>query len=325
MCREQVFPVFHLALADLFASCGLFASSIVYRVITATFKFNTSSTVARDGDAVKAKFNETIAACRLAGGPVLCLYAITFLVTAAYAVYRYLAIRASLKPRAATITTETAPLLNKMKWIKFQRSYVIVIYGIAWLTPVLIAIVMAIVYEEAIAMDHGLDERFQNQLWCINGCLQMFNNGFQQCHSHGRATRWFISYRWIFHGTLLITVVMNMILYYLFVKMSKTSIKEEGVMNGFQRERIRRTQWRVFWYQIVFISCWISSLILAVLSTIEWAKGSDLYNGTAKTPWYYFALYYIQALTAPLQGFLNAIVYGWNRRAFRTAASCIKK
>ena len=85
-----------------------------------------------------------------------------------------------------------------------------------------------------------------------------------------------------------------------------------GMMNGLQRERLRTTQWRVFQYQLVFISCWapskqvknyrntfnpikiISGLILAVMTTVEWVKGSDLYNGKDKTPTYYFVLYYIQ-------------------------------
>ena len=66
----QVFPVFHLAVADLLASCGLFASSIVYEVAVRP-EISLPQGTSHLSHAMGSTFNNTIRDCRLAGGPVL--------------------------------------------------------------------------------------------------------------------------------------------------------------------------------------------------------------------------------------------------------------
>ncbi|XP_062522314.1 transmembrane protein 116-like [Corticium candelabrum] len=324
--REQVLPVFHIAAADCIASCSLFGNTVAYLLVT-----RSQVSASPNLNVSQNTFNDTIKSCRLASGAVLCCYSITFLLTLAYALYWYLTIRSKLKVGVVN-TSENTPLTGYNDKVRYRLSRII--YFTAWLLPVLVAIVVAAVYELVVLprdRDRGVGELYRSQIWCIDGCLSLFNNGFQKCHTTKEPDTWFAVYRLLFHGVLLLVLITNVILYYLIVRMSKLSIQQEGMLNGFQRERLKNTRWRVYGYQIVFLICWTPSLILAVSTTVEWATESSLYLGKKKdliTPVYYFVLYYLQAVTAPLQGFLNAIVYGWKREVFRrllTLNSCCNK
>ncbi|XP_051888275.1 transmembrane protein 116 isoform X2 [Pristis pectinata] len=70
---------------------------------------------------------------------------------------------------------------------------------------------------------------------------------------------------------------------------------------------IRVIEWRVFLYPAALLFCWGPASILATVKLLNPMNMSRLY----------FVLYILQALTAPSQGLLNCIVYGWTQRMFR--------
>ncbi|KAK3740614.1 hypothetical protein QZH41_009725 [Actinostola sp. cb2023] len=71
-----------------------------------------------------------------------------------------------------------------------------------------------------------------------------------------------------------------------------------------QEKTVRR--WACL-YQSVFVMCWLPSIILGLSSiSSNYQQMNFLY-----------ALYVIQAVITPLQGFFNCIIYGWRRRGFK--------
>ncbi|XP_072104132.1 transmembrane protein 116 isoform X2 [Mobula birostris] len=59
-------------------------------------------------------------------------------------------------------------------------------------------------------------------------------------------------------------------------------------------------------YSTAFIFCWVPASILAVVKLLKPMNMSHVY----------IVLYLLQALTAPSQGLLNCILYGWTQRLF---------
>ncbi|XP_065054949.1 transmembrane protein 116-like isoform X2 [Rhopilema esculentum] len=79
-----------------------------------------------------------------------------------------------------------------------------------------------------------------------------------------------------------------------------------------QRVVIKAMTHRATAYVLVFIYCWTPALILASLRLLKRDERMVIE---------YFSLYVIQTLSAPLQGFLNSLVYGWSRKTFRDAVT----
>ncbi|XP_070572218.1 transmembrane protein 116-like [Ptychodera flava] len=59
--------------------------------------------------------------------------------------------------------------------------------------------------------------------------------------------------------------------------------------------------------------CWLPALTIAVTRLVRGDHELPIQEN--------FPLYLIQGVTAPSQGFLNCLVYGWTRKSFRRASS----
>lgn len=116
--------------------------------------------------------------------------------------------------------------------------------------------------------------------------------------------------------TLFFSIVSISVLYCMTLKIYWKAVP------GFRTDRERRIfsnmQKRVTLYMISFLICWTPALIISCTKWNELRKNTDDSKNDLK---HLYVLYLLQAILAPLQGFLNSLVYGWTRKSFRNAAS----
>ncbi|XP_065830352.1 transmembrane protein 116-like [Oscarella lobularis] len=287
----KVFPVFNIAAADFFASASLIASTTIY-----TLKVKTNNATEVD----KHWYSD----CRAIGAVVLCFYGVTFLLTASYPISLYINSRRLL---AGNRGSEKQLLIKVMEKISTPVKSV---YIFSWIFPVATAITMGIVYAKTLANNDTINTASP---YCHDECLQLFNNDVQTCHNRTTDEKtWFYAYKGVFQGSLLIVILLDMLFYYLFLRNCRLRNEGYGIEGERQRETLRDAKWKAFRYQIVFIVCWLPCLVLSVVTTVDMIENSEPPNIAV----WEFAFFVAQAALSPLQGFLNSIVYGWNRRIF---------
>jgi len=116
--------------------------------------------------------------------------------------------------------------------------------------------------------------------------------------------------------TLGFSMIVIIILYICTLRMYKKTLL--GFHTNRERVVIHAMAKRATAYVLVFIYCWTPAL---VLSDLGLKNAYDDENSDSGLPLYYkyYGVFIVQTLTAPLQGFLNSLVYGWTRKTFREA------
>ncbi|PAA57622.1 hypothetical protein BOX15_Mlig030013g2, partial [Macrostomum lignano] len=95
-------------------------------------------------------------------------------------------------------------------------------------------------------------------------------------------------------------------LYWLAVRHRDLRDRRLGSLTAAQADARRQMRRRVALFIGVFFVSWGPTFVLGSLSLVLSEETADKF----------FWLYILQAATAPLQGLLNTVVYGWQRRAF---------
>lgn len=122
---------------------------------------------------------------------------------------------------------------------------------------------------------------------------------------------------WRSYGSIALTTAISfsmvtlMVVYFAVLKVFRKAVVYSGRFTDLERANIDAVRNRIFLYILVFLFCWSPALVVA---------SCDIAPEVTLTVHSRFYLFVIQGLTAPMQGFLNCIVYGWTRKSFREAS-----
>ncbi|KAJ7387068.1 hypothetical protein OS493_004032 [Desmophyllum pertusum] len=112
--------------------------------------------------------------------------------------------------------------------------------------------------------------------------------------------------------TLSISVISLVLVYFMMLRVYRKAVIYSGVLTDRQRAGIDAMRNKIFLYILVFLICWSAALVVATSDIDPRITITNLPR--------WFTLFVLQGLTAPMQGFLNCIVYGWSRKSFRDAS-----
>lgn len=184
----------------------------------------------------------------------------------------------------------------------FYRWMFVAFYLISWLLPVIIMIPLLIKFSGKIKI---LDNPHCSR------CLLLFDRP-RPLEDNGS-----LSLAWILYGSIVLvtslcfSIVALMILYFMANRVYQRSVMRSGVLTDTQRSSIDTMRNRIFLYILVFLVCWGPALVVASADLQPRRRSLGIHR--------WFPLFIAQGLTAPMQGFLNSLVYGWTRRTFRYA------
>ncbi|XP_048581652.1 transmembrane protein 116 isoform X4 [Nematostella vectensis] len=175
------------------------------------------------------------------------------------------------------------------------------LYTFAWALP--LAITLSI-----FAVDSGESGTGSLNDDICGTCLPVFHYRSENCSlstDNDLEPDWNHIYKSIFIAMLSICMLAIVVIYILALKLFRKIQVSGGIIGRQQYEQQALVRRRACIYFLVFIACWLPGTILGILSlkkTFELKK--------------YFVFYVIQALSSPLQGFINCLVYGWRRPGF---------
>ncbi|XP_075998416.1 uncharacterized protein LOC142992037 isoform X2 [Genypterus blacodes] len=257
----------------------------------------------------KVKHDNTFLLCQYSLPLALTFYLISSLLVVVYAWKSQKAIRGW---RAEPTEDTGAQALCR------RRAVPSPVYAIVWLIPV--AAYLAYVLTPFIASaqlvpahataEDGLD--FENATYC-QSCILFLHIGKHDPCVHTEPTHD------EFIKVVLVTVVISVmsscsVIYYKVGKWYQRQAQEgffpvEG--DGRSRRRLRRVYATARNMVMVIFVCWSPALVLIVL--LDFTTWTNLQQRSL------YGLYVAQAITVSLQGFLNSMVYAWNRPNFTQA------
>ncbi|XP_077996262.1 transmembrane protein 116-like [Glandiceps talaboti] len=215
----------------------------------------------------------------------------TFFLTVNYALNVYVRIKDRLN-RANNLR----PLLETTGMIWSLRIVLI----IAWLLPVVLMIPVILLYKDA------------NQ--DCTRCLLLFYRPASSVTHDDKYNEWLWSNYGsiVFVASLSLSIVALLILYGLAYRVYR-QLLSQNVWTERQRLAVSNMRHRITLYILVFLFCWLPALTIAITHLVHDDAGLLIHE--------YFPLYLVQGITAPSQGFLNSLVYGWTRPSFRSATA----
>ncbi|XP_048582274.1 transmembrane protein 116 isoform X1 [Nematostella vectensis] len=181
-----------------------------------------------------------------------------------------------------------------------------ILYAICWSIPVLLMVPL-------ITKMHIMAHK--NKVHCSR-CLLLFDRPRASSFA-GEKQLWQVYGSVMLASTLGISILALLVMYFLAERLYRKAVLRSGILTDRQRAGIDDMRQRIFLYIMVFLVCWSPALIVAA-TDLDRDMKEDNTNILLRK---YFPLFVIQGLTAPMQGFLNSIVYGWTRRSFREAAN----
>ncbi|XP_019631464.1 PREDICTED: transmembrane protein 116-like isoform X4 [Branchiostoma belcheri] len=212
------------------------------------------------------------------------VHLVTFFLTMNYALNVYV----RLKDRENK--ADNLSLLMSTRWMVWTMRLV---YVLSWFVPVLIMIPPAL-HKKQVVKDVDTCTR----------CLMPFGRS-----STGKYLDWNSYSSLVLVGCLVLSISAMVVLYVLSYRVYGRVLKS-NIWTNAQRDALGLLKTRVTLYILVFLFCWSPALTVAItdLSQEKFPEFSR-----------YVVLYILQGVTAPAQGFLNSLVYGWTRSGFREA------
>ncbi|KAL9981970.1 hypothetical protein ACROYT_G010744 [Oculina patagonica] len=175
-----------------------------------------------------------------------------------------------------------------------------IFYAMCWLIPVAIMAPL-LFHSEDIASSED----------CTR-CLLLFDRPKAQSGQMKSDSVWGYYGSIALISTLSFSIVALVLVYFLMLRVYRKAVIYSGVLTDLQRASIDAIRNKIFLYILVFLICWSPALVVALC---DYDPKISLTNMR-----HWFALFVVQGLTAPMQGFLNCIVYGWSRKSFRDAS-----
>ncbi|XP_064633543.1 cyclic AMP receptor-like protein C isoform X2 [Lineus longissimus] len=276
--KHEIQPIFYLSLADWLASFFLMICCIMY---------------------METQSNDE-GPCLLLTGITMIFYCNTFFLTLCYAgevVLKLKLVLWGVTPR------DDIPIS-----VRVVRH---VMYAISWLFPIIGGIVvMCLIFREwsisksdpahffpVIPMGHD-----------CSTCIPLFHYNEDICWEWTTSAffRLRVVVKYLFLIPLILTFVGNFAIYFYALKLVPQIQRKRGSITNLEHTEKQMTRNKAILYQMVFLMCWIPSLLLGFISM----SGSFNMNT-------FFPLFVTQACTAPLQGFWNSFIYGWKKESFR--------
>lgn len=234
--------------------------------------------------------------CYWVTGLAVGLYLSTFMLTFVYALEAYVRTKEQLD-RRRIVEGNRNPVNVCHPW------YMGLAYTLAWALPIFMVIGVVIPTQQASQDVPPICARYHY------GCLVMFHQSNDPCLDRTQdAINARLALKSFFLIVLVAVSIGLLILYYLTHQTLKRIQTIRGVIGPRQYNEARRVRNRGILYCSVFIICWTPALIIGLLT---YSNQIDLRN--------VFWLYMLQSILAPLQGFLNCIIYGWIRGSFHRA------
>ncbi|XP_029909911.1 transmembrane protein 116 [Myripristis murdjan] len=282
--QEQVQPLVQLALADLLATVILMFSSAMNKA---------------------GNLSNSVPICQHTLPLSLTFYFISFLLGAVYA----------WKSKNAIHGWRARLGEDEGEQTQCRRSMVAVpVYAIVWFMP--IAMYFVYIYTPymttASLIPTDLNGMSYDRIKYCTSCLLFLHIWSDSCSDAEKYHDTFI------RGFLIIIVILVMlscsVIYYKIGRWYQR-YEQEGLFpvegDGRSRRRFKRMLSTARNMVIVIFISWAPALVLVVLSTLT--------TWTSIQQRSLFGLYFLQAVTVSLQGFLNSMVYAWRRPNFTAA------
>ncbi|XP_066928984.1 transmembrane protein 116-like [Clytia hemisphaerica] len=275
----QVKPLLHLSIAD-------------FLLAFAWVSANTAYLVKNDFEDVQ----QTAMSCFTWQLITEIIHIVTFCFTINYSINVYFLMKDRVRSMGMDYTEQVHEMAS-LSAIRLQR-FKSLLYYISWLMPIILMLPIII------------ESKMEN----ISSC-QKCVIAIDVPRLVNKVPPFIKAYGFILlAATLLLSMVTIMVLYGLTLRLYWRAIP--AYHTDRQRRQLSNMKKRISVYVVVFMVCWLPALILSIMKSREvWLdvehKKVDLND--------YFALYILQAVLTPLQGFFNTIVYGWSRRSFREA------
>ncbi|XP_071960846.1 transmembrane protein 116-like [Antedon mediterranea] len=236
--------------------------------------------------------------CAITTGFAAGFYMSSFSLSALYAYEVYLRVKSRLQSKRYSISS-----LSTTWYHRFNLKYLC--YVLSWVVPVAGSVALMITVQ-----DEGSGDSIDDP--CANyECLLMFHQQNDLCLNSSRlGDEGRIVAKVLFIVPLILAMVAILVIYILTFKLFRKVQKSGGVFSTKQHEAVTDVRNKGLMYSAVFTFCWIPALVLGVISLSDHVEVQNIY-------W----LVIVQCLTATLQGFLNCVIYGWNRRNFRAVKS----
>ncbi|XP_022110074.1 transmembrane protein 116-like [Acanthaster planci] len=241
--NPEVYPLFHLSLADLLASIFVIVSLII---------FGQSSEVIQPS-----------AACAWTSSLAWGLYLTTFFLTLIYAFEAY---RRTIDQLAQLVS----PYYSKEPTYSCTPWYLPVAYTLAWIMPIL-----------SVGVYHATQQRETQVLnVCKNynyECLVIFHRKNDPCLDRsdtGVGGR--LAMKSSFIAVFFLCSIGITVFYYLTHKAVTDSQHSSGVVSHKQYEAAKRIRNRGILYSAVFIICWLPASIVGIITYTEVAKTENL-------------------------------------------------
>jgi ocular albinism type 1 protein len=103
---------------------------------------------------------------------------------------------------------------------------------------------------------------------------------------------------------MLVVMISNPLLYYCTTHQYKRRLWEAGLFSARERKELKDHKYMFLIYIVVFYSCWVASLVYLIFASITLF---DSLSNLKKVP---LPVWIVNAITNPLQGFLNSLTYG---------------
>ena len=222
------------------------------------------------------------------------IHIVTFLLTINYAVNVYLRMcnRAERMVQLLDPGQLHIPQYIDHKWIQP------LLYVISWLLPILL-------------MFPVLEKASKKHISSCQKCLILIDVP----RLEGVGDMW-QKYGYVLLVTMLCLAIISIVVIYMLTM--KTYWQAVPTFHTDRQRRILgNMQTRVTLYILAFLTCWGPALTISAYKLS--LDGSELDSAGATDPVHYYGLYIAQAVFAPMQGFLNSLVYGWTRKSFRQA------
>lgn len=278
----EVFPTFHLAVADVAASLSLLISSVIFMSDTPGFP-------GADGP------------CDYMMTLVTSSYTVAFLLTLAYAMEALFRFRRRLSDAIHMDTSQNRVMSSR---------YMLLVYISAWVFPLGMATVLMIYIHNLRDNNStgGFTRIYPQQ---CSSCFANFRFNEDYCWEEIEdGASWHYVIRLMFLLPLMVVMAANLALYVLINQAFKQVAMRRGLLSYHQRQEESVLNRKAALYQTVFFICWFPSIILGIAS---FAGRYDMAS--------YYWLVVLQALLGPLQGICNSFLYGWRRDSFRRALS----
>ncbi|KXJ28987.1 transmembrane protein 116 [Exaiptasia diaphana] len=220
----------------------------------------------------------------------------SFFLTVNYGINVYIRLRGKTH-NLEHLNFSTVSTSNLYKWL-FRGLYIA-----SWVIPVITVAPLIYKYKQQ-------REEMKEEPSCSR-CLLLFDRPNLRNQEGGVAWAMYDSILMII--CLVPSILLLIVLYIMTERIHRKCLRRRGIHTDSQRKSMSNMRKRIILYIMVFIFCWTPALIVAIMEVARKLKTKDSdWELSCRT-------YIMQSVSAPLQGFLNSIVYGWTRKSFRRA------